>query len=267
MTTGSTQISNENYHADSAISASMQKVMVAHGPKAYWNSFLNPDRPEHKPTSAMILGTLTHCAVLEPNELEKRFIAVSSRTTKKGKEEAKEAEEKGMTAVTETDWSNAIKMRDAVFAEPYAKKLLSFGVAEKSYWWDDDISGITCKCRPDWLNKDTIVDLKTSRSGANPRDFAKAVATFKYHLQAKHYLNGIPQAKRFIFLVVQSEYPFDVGLWELDEEALQEGQNLSRSALDKIAECRLLDDWPSWCQTGVQSLSLPRWAFSTPLEK
>ncbi len=67
--------------------------------------------------------------------------------------------------------------------------------------------------------------------------------------------------------MVQSEYPFDVGLWELDEEALQEGQNLSRSALDKIAECRLLDDWPSWCQTGVQSLSLPRWAFSTPLEK
>ena len=68
--------------------------------------------------------------------------------------------------------------------------------------------------------------------------------------------------------MVQSEYPYDVGLWELDNDALQEGQNLSsRSALDKIAECRLLDDWPSWCKTGVQSLSLPRWAFSTPLEK
>ncbi len=44
---------------------------------------------------------------------------------KKGKEEAKEAEEKGMTAVTESDMANAIKMRDAVFAEPHAKKLLS----------------------------------------------------------------------------------------------------------------------------------------------
>ena len=109
--------------------------------------------------------------------------------------------------------------------------------------------------------------LKTSRSGANPRDFAKAVANFTYHLQAKHYLNGIPSAKRFIFLVVQSEYPFDVGLWELDDDALKEGQKLSREALDKIAECRLLDDWPSWCQTGVQSLSLPRWAFFNPLRK
>ena len=89
MTTGSIQISNEKYHADDAISASMKKVMVKHGPKAYWNSFLNPDRPEQKPTAAMLLGTLTHCAVLEPDELTKRFVAVSSRTTKKGKEEAK----------------------------------------------------------------------------------------------------------------------------------------------------------------------------------
>jgi hypothetical protein len=31
---------------------------------------------------------------LEPDELTKRFVAVSSRTTKKGKEEAKEAEVK-----------------------------------------------------------------------------------------------------------------------------------------------------------------------------
>ena len=267
MTTGSIQISNEKYHADGAISASMQKVMASHGPKAFYNSFLNPERPERKPTAAMLLGTLTHCAVLEPDELTKRFVAVSSRTTKKGKEEAKEAESKGMTAVTESDMENAIKMRDAVFAEPYAKKLLSEGIAEKSYWWDDKVSGLTCKCRPDWLNKDIIVDLKTSRSGANPVDFAKAVANFKYHLQAKHYLNGIPSASRFIFLVVQSEYPFDVGLWELDDDAIKEGQNLSRNALDKIAECRLLDDWPSWCQSGVQSLSLPRWAFTTPITK
>ena len=253
-------ISNEKYHADDAISASMQKTMVKHGAKAYWNCYLNPDKPQQKPTAAMLLGTLTHCAVLEPDELTKRFISVSSRTTKKGKEEAKEAEEKGLTAVTQSDMDHALKMRDAVFSEPTAKKLLSKGVAEKSYWWEDEITGLTCKCRPDWFTEDTIVDLKTSRSGANPKDFAKAVVNFSYHLQAKHYLNGVSEAKRFIFLVVQSEFPFDVGLWELDNEALQKGQDLSRSALYQIHQCRLFDNWPSWCETGVQKLSLPNWA-------
>ena len=86
----------------------------------------------------------------------------------KGKEEAKEAEEKGLTAVTESDMANAIKMRDAVFSEPHAKKLLSFGIAEKSYWWDDKTSGLTCKCRPDWLNKDIIVDLKPVEQEQTP---------------------------------------------------------------------------------------------------
>ena len=264
MTQGTVQISNAHYHKDSAISASMQKVMVSHGPRAYWNSFLNPDRPESKPTAAMKLGTLTHCAVLEPDELKKRFVVVSSRTTKKGKEEEKEAQEKGLETCTQSDWDLALNMRDAVFAEPAAKELLSFGIAEKSYWWDDEQSGLTCKCRPDWINKETIVDLKTSRSGANPNDFSKAVANFKYHLQAAHYLNGVSEAKRFIFLVVQSEYPFDIGLWELDKQSLEEGQKLSRDALDKIAECRLLDSYPSWCESGVQSLTLPKWAFTTP---
>ena len=258
------QISNADYHADQAISASMQKVMISHGAKAFYNCFINPDRPERKPTPAMLLGTLTHCAVLEPDELTKRFVAVSSRTTKKGREEAKEAEANGVTPVTESDMKNALKMRDAVLSEPVAREYLNFGVAEKSYWWDDHASGLSCKCRPDWLHKDIIVDLKTSRSGANPADFAKAVANFKYHLQAAHYLNGIPEAKRFVFLVVQSEYPYDVGLWELNDDALEEGKRLSKTALDQIAECRLFDNWPSWCQSGVQPLALPRWAFTTP---
>ena len=52
-----------------------------------------------------------------------------------------------------------------------------------------------------------------------------------------------------------------------DDDALKEGQVLSRSALNQIAQCRLLDDWPSWCQAGVKSLSLPRWAYSTPIEQ
>ena len=39
MTTGSIQISNEKYHADDAISASMQKVMVSHGPRGLLELF------------------------------------------------------------------------------------------------------------------------------------------------------------------------------------------------------------------------------------
>ena len=64
MTQGSVQITNAHYHKDPAISASMLKVMAKHGAKAYWNSFHNPDRPERKSTPALVLGSLTHAAIL-----------------------------------------------------------------------------------------------------------------------------------------------------------------------------------------------------------
>ena len=181
--------------------------------------------------------------------------------------EEAEAKEKGMTAVTQSDMDLALNMRAAVFDDQEAKKLLQKGVAEKSWWQDDEKTGLTMKARTDWFTGDTIVDLKTSRSGASPKEFAKAVANFSYHLQAQHYLN-VCGAKRFIFLVVQSEYPFDTAIYELDEEAMREGQRLCREGLDRIAECTLMDHWPHHSEQGIQKLSLPRWAFpSTPPKK
>jgi len=266
MTQGSARITNAHYHSDPAVSASMLKVITTHGPRAYWNSFLNPEKPERKESAAMFLGTLTHCAVLEPEELDKRFKVVSSRTTKKGKEEAAEAAKAGLIATTKSDMELALKMKDAVFKDKEAKSLLSHGTAEKSFWRNDDSTGLVMKARSDWENVTTLVDLKTSRSGANPIDFAKTVTSFKYHLQAAHYLN-VTGYDRFIFLVVQSEWPFDIGIYELDDDAMQEGRRLCRKGLDKIAECELAGEWPGWADRGVQKLSLPRWAFPTPTNK
>ena len=264
MTQGSVQISNAEYHKHFAVSSSMIKVMDKHGPRAYWNSFLNPDRPEKKPAPALILGSLTHAAILEPKDLGNQFKVVSSRTTKKGKEEAAEAEAKGITAVTADQWDLAMAMRESVHREKEAADLLATGVAEKSWWSVDESTSLDIKARSDWFTGNTIVDLKTSRSGAAPKEFAKSVANLGYHLQAAHYLE-VTGAKRFIFLVIQSEWPFDIGLYELDEQSIDLGYRQRRRALDQISECQISDHWPSHSESGVQSLTLPRWAFpSTP---
>jgi hypothetical protein len=55
----------------------------------------------------------------------------------------------------------ALNMADAVRQHPYAAALLADGKAEQSFWWDDKATGQRCKCRPDWYQGTTIVDLKT----------------------------------------------------------------------------------------------------------
>jgi hypothetical protein len=179
---------NEQYHADPAISASHLKA-VMQSPYHYWSRFLDPQRPTVEPTSAMRLGSLAHCAVLEPDELSKRYAIAPDRRSNAGKAAAAEMSANGIEAVSEPEMALALSMADAVRQHPYAAALLADGKAEQSFWWDDKATGQRCKCRPDWYQGTTIVDLKTCQD-ASPNAFARACATFAYHTQAAHYLNG-----------------------------------------------------------------------------
>jgi hypothetical protein len=250
-------ITNEQYHADPAISASHLHA-VAQSPYHYWSRFLDPQRQRPEPTAAMKLGSLVHCAVLEPDELSKRYGVCLPRNTKAGKEQAAEMAAAGIEAVTGSDMELALAMAGAVRSHQAAAELLRHGQAEQSFWWDDPDTEMRCKCRPDWLNG-AVVDLKTT-TDASPRGFAKSVATFRYHVQASHYLSGLG-VDRFLFIAVEKAYPHPVAVYALDTEALQLGNELRQRDMRVIADCRATNEWPGYGDD-VQTLSLPKWALN-----
>lgn len=210
----------------------------------------------------MRLGTMVHCAVLEPDEFLQRYGICGPRNTKAGKEQAAAMEANGIEPVNHSDFATAMSMCAAVRSHPAAAALLEYGKAEQSFWWDDLATGQRCKCRPDWHNGSTVVDLKTT-ADASPAGFAKSVATFRYHVQAQHYLAGT-FAERFLFIAVEKTYPYCVGVYELDAAAMAHGETLRRQNLQTIADCRAINNWPGYSDT-CETLSLPSWALaSTP---
>jgi exodeoxyribonuclease VIII len=208
----------------------------------------------------MKLGSLTHCAVLEPDELSSRYGIAPDRRTNAGKAVAAEMEAGGIEAVTSTDMEQALAMAGSVRSHQAAAALLRDGKAEQSFWWDDLQTGLRCKCRPDWYNGTTIVDLKTT-TDASPKGFAKSVAQWRYHIQQNHYLAGT-FAERFVFIAVEKTYPYAVGVYELDETAALHGEAERRNNLQTIADCRVIAEWPGYGNT-IQPLSLPNWALQT----
>ena len=254
-----TDISNADYHADPAVSASHLKT-VMQSPYHYWSRYLDPDRVAMTPTAAMRLGSLTHCAVLEPDELTKRYQLAPDRRTKEGKAAVVEMAAAGIEAVSETDLAQALQMADAVRSNSTAALLLANGQAEQSFWWDDIATGMRCKCRPDWFDGETIVDLKTCQD-ASAAGFAKAVAAFHYQLQAAHYLCGT-LAKRFIFVAVEKSAPFATACYELDAQAMVHGSVLRHNALQRLQDARAINEWPGYTD-GIQTLQLPGWALKT----
>jgi hypothetical protein len=251
---------NADYHADPAVSASHLHA-IARSPQHYWSRFLAPDRPVVEPTAAMRFGSLAHCAVLEPDELLQRYGVAADRRTKAGKEQAEQMAAAGIEAVSEGDMTMALSIAAAVREHPYAGALLADGKAEQSFWWDDLPTGLRCKCRPDWYFGTTVVDLKTT-TDASPAGFAKSVATFRYHVQASHYLSGLHGAERFLFIAVEKTHPYAVAVYELDAEALAIGDQLRRRDLQLIADCRATGEWPGYSST-CETLSLPKWALTT----
>jgi hypothetical protein len=250
-------ISNEQYHADPAVSASHLKAIMQ-SPYHYWARYVDPDRKPIEPTAAMKLGSLAHCAILEPDDLLQRYGVCGPRNTKAGKEQAERMAAEGIEAVTASDMALALGMSAAVRNHSTAASLLKQGKAEQSFWWDDLPTGMRCKCRPDWYYGSTVVDIKTT-TDASPQAFARSVATFAYHVQAAHYLAGLHGAERFVFVAVEKSYPHAVAVYELDADALALGRTTRDNALDVLAGCQVANVWPGYGDT-VQTISLPKWA-------
>lgn len=252
-----TDMSNAAYHAHHAVSKSTLDK-IARSP-LHCKAYLDGVRTE--PTAAMQFGTALHTAVLEPAKFSDEFAVFDGdRRTKAGKAEYEELAAAGKIVLKREDRDAIRSMREAVFAHPEARELLwNRGLrVEHSVFWTDAVTGLECKCRPDGWGEGYIADVKTTED-ASPEGFARSVATYRYHVQAAHYMAGTG-INRFFFVAIEKKPPYAVAVYELDSIALALGEQIRRENLMLYAECQASGFWPGYGNT-VQTLSLPPWAF------
>ena len=106
------------------------------------------------------------------------------------------------------------------------------------------------------------MDVKTTQD-ASPREFAKSIANFGYHVQAAYYLdicNDLGMDKKcFIIVAVESAPPHGVGIYQLSTEAIETGRKLYRKWLEILAECIEKDEWLGYPEK-FNVIDLPGWA-------
>ena len=107
-----------------------------------------------------------------------------------------------------------------------------------------------------------IEDLKTTaEGGASPDVFTRTITNLNYHLQAAHYLQGTG-ATNFIFVVIEKVFPYNIGVYKLENEFLDYGYELQEQALLKISEATTSGKWLGYTDTephGIQTLGKPYW--------
>lgn len=247
-----------------AESASSLKPLL-HSPKLY-RYYKDHGR---EPTDPMRLGTAAHVATLEPNRYHACF-AVWAERSESGRKSPRSASSSkyqdflaanpGRTVLTEEQDAEARAMADAVHSHSIAASLLSSGEPEVSILWTH-ASGIPMKSRLDWLRRDVIVDLKTTKSLST---FPTQAARLRYPMQAAAYVEAVYRSRGrrlpFKVIAVENKPPFDVAVYSLPAETMAVGERDLERAVQLLLECRERDAWPGLGEEELE-LVLPPWAL------
>jgi len=237
----------------------------------------NLDTGGKKRTKSLDLGWLFHVLMLEPERFKKDFVVppkVDGRTKDGKATRAKfQAEHENAELVDIDTFSKVKAMANSLTTHPTAAEFLSGrGHNELSLLWVDRETEVLCKARIDRVGYENewpvVGDLKTARD-ASRFAMEKAIASYGYHVQAAHYLAGlealspIPDGnpfRRFHFFVVEHEPPYCAAVYEITDEALEEGLQKRDRYLRKWRECNETNNWHGY-PLGVEYVSLPPWAF------
>jgi len=220
-------------------------------------------------TPSLLRGRAAHAYTLEGRKAFESEFAVAppcDRRYKKGKAISNEFVENnpGKTVITEEDYIKIYGMNRAVQAHPWAGELLDGGIREQTVIWEDEETGIMCRCRPDLLpagDYPMVVDYKGCKD-ASDYGFDKSIATYRYFQQAGMYSEGMSKAtgeqyNAFMFIAVEWEFPHRMDVVNMDSDYLAYGKQEFHRLLRIEKQCRENNHWPHYHNAGARDCYLP----------
>jgi exodeoxyribonuclease VIII len=267
-----TNIEAEDYHAAAGVSNSMLKRMDR-TPAHFKAAMAEP----HETTPAMLLGTLLHAVILEPDK-PLPDIAVKpdgmSFATKEGKAWRAEQELAKKLIITAEENRAWVGMGRSIHGNTVARDIVQNSTTELSLFTKNpalaDFFGAEnplLKCRIDMVpkTKKYLADIKTCEDAG--AEFEKTVFTYGYFQQAAFYLdlwnalNPADQRHHFVFIAVEKSPPYAVRLVGLKESAIKAGRGLYIQRLTIWVECTRSGVWPAY-QQKITEIDIPSWAHS-----
>lgn len=180
-------MSNEEYHADPALSHSgMVKLLIS--PLDYWiTGPLNPDKEpwrDEKRGTARWFGKMRHELLLERERFWRTYKVIGMTSD----------DHSAFTWLTREEYRDIKAAIDEIRNVPEASQFFSEGYPEVSIFWRDAATGLMMRCRIDWLRIFGGLDFKQARSLLN-NQLGWQIADFGYDLQEVHYTEGLRQIK------------------------------------------------------------------------
>lgn len=280
---GAYRMSLGHYHTQSvcpgpSVSSTGIRKLALSSPRAFWKTWEgNPDRyPDREVSDALILGRAAHALILGDEVFDEHFAYVPEDAPRrptatqvkaferdgKWSDAAKDGAEwweafykraEGRLLISAEQVQRIMWMAESLRDNPLAVEVLTSDLIEISMIWQDPITGIWLKSRPDCLptNGFDFGDLKTisPKSADFVLSCQRAVTDHGYAIQMALAVMGAQAVfgtgtDTSALVFVQTTAPFETAVIQIDEDALYWAQVLIRDALDKMAHGLKTGDWP-----------------------
>lgn len=240
----------EYFAAEGLHYSSLKNLLLS--PKHYKYKLENPDQS----SPSQIIGRAIHTATLDPEEFARGFYLYEGkidRRTKEGKEVVAAAGEREIVGLEVSDAAVAIQM-----AVPELSKCLK----ENAIFFT--LNDLPFKAKIDAYDKDNgiIYDLKTT-ADIKPQSFIRSIFNYSYYLQAALYWKAVAMTgndvKAYRIIAAEKEAPYDVAVYELDQDYIAYGGRELDRLLDVLKTAQTFDHWGGVSDGKIIPVECPAW--------
>lgn len=271
-------LGNNAYHAlKSYWSSTDLKFMHSTSPLHFYEQYFGPNKAAPKEqTYDMILGSLVHCLLLTPGEMNKDFFNMPELNlrTNEGKATRDKLliDNKGKSPVTEEMLDQATKMVTSCQRNKRAMELLNPGHKELAFFWTCPFSHLNFRAKIDSGSSPLFCELKTT-SSAEHAEFSRHAYNMNYDLSIIHYRQGMKSVFDVEppghFIVIEREYPYVVQDYPVGESFLETGHQKWLAANSRLADGIQKQRWPGYVPEGMTppAVEAPPWAVNKMLKE
>jgi hypothetical protein len=258
-------IPNDVYHADrNWLSSTNAKLLFSKSPQHLYHALNTPHNEDEGKTPSMLLGSVTHGLILEPNThpyvcLEKWDMRTTAGKAARAQWEQENA---GKMGVDQATWGHAVGMHASAMACTSFTGFLNRCTTEVVFL--GIVNGVKMKCKVDMWDPDlyAVGDLKTT-SDASKKAFAYSAGKLGYIISAAHYrltiaaALGLSEYPSFTLFPLENTPPYAMGTpLYFDERQLERAHV---ALLDKLLDyslCMESNYWGGYPQE-PEELSIP----------
>lgn len=267
------QVDADTYHSDPcprpSLTASIAGTLVGRSPLHAWLAHPKLGARPIEPTRTMDFGTVVHTLLFGAGK-GIQMIDADNYRAKAAQEARDRALNAGLVPILSHELDVAQAMVNAIALQLDGIGIALDGQSEMTVVWEEEsaLGPVLCRGMMDhvWIDQGRILDLKTIRN-AHPSKCQRHFVEYGYHIQWAAYTSALRALRPdlagredFLFLFVESEYPYCVTPVRPDGTMRELGERRWRRAVELWARCLADNVWPPYTTEPIW-IEAPAWAL------